>query len=104
MGVLEGTDGRRVELLPRTLVGRSPACDVVVDERSVSGEHAVLVWVDGRWEVRDLGSRNGTTVDDVPVRPTAVVAVGSRVAFGVGGVVWTLVEGAAPVPRAVALD
>ena len=42
------------------LVGRSPACDLRVDEPRVSGEHARLRWTGSVWEVRDLGSKNGT--------------------------------------------
>lgn len=105
MGVLEGPDGRRVELLPRTLVGRSPSCDVVLADPSVSGEHAVVAWIDGRWRLRDLGSRNGTAVGDRPVSSEPVaLAVGDRVAFGRAPGGWTLIEAAAPRPRAVAGD
>ena len=54
-----------------TLVGRSPRADVVLPSRSVSGKHAELVvQLPGPHErvghalVRDLGSRNGTFVND----------------------------------------
>jgi hypothetical protein len=104
MGVLQGPDGRRVELLPRMLVGRSPGCDIVIDDRSVSGEHAVLAWLDGGWQLRDLGSRNGTSLDGQPLQAPVVLEAGARIAFGMSPGPWVLTEAAAPAPRAVALD
>jgi pSer/pThr/pTyr-binding forkhead associated (FHA) protein len=104
MGVLQGPDGRRVELLPRMLVGRSPACDLVLDDRSVSGEHAVFVWGEHGWQLRDLNSRNGTSVEGQPVQALVTLTVGARIAFGTSGDLWILAEAAAPAPRAVALD
>lgn len=47
----------------KLVVGRSSDCDVVLRAPSVSGKHCSLRFVDGCWFVRDLGSRNGTTVN-----------------------------------------
>lgn len=44
------------------VVGRSPACDVFVPDASLSRRHAMIRARDGRVEVEDLGSRNGTTI------------------------------------------
>jgi len=43
------------------MLGRDPACDVVVDDDSASREHATLQCRGGRWVVQDI-SRNGTTI------------------------------------------
>lgn len=49
----------------RIVIGRSSACDVFLDEQSVSRRHAVLhVYADGI-EIEDLGSQNGTLMLDV---------------------------------------
>lgn len=49
--------------IPPITVGRSPACDVCLRDRTVSAHHAVVtVLDDGRIHVSDLGSRNGTFV------------------------------------------
>lgn len=45
------------------LVGRHPACDVVVADPSVSRRHAQLTFRDGVWMLQDLASTNGTTVN-----------------------------------------
>ena len=47
----------------RLLIGRHPACDVVVGDPSVSRRHAQLTFRDGVWVLRDLASTNGTTVN-----------------------------------------
>jgi hypothetical protein len=44
----------------RTTIGRSPDCDVFLDDVTVSRKHAVLVGEGERFSVEDLGSLNGT--------------------------------------------
>jgi hypothetical protein len=51
----------------RVLVGRHPRCDIVIDGSNVSRRHAELLFRDGVWVIRDLGSTNGTTVNGSPV-------------------------------------
>ena len=43
-----------------TTVGRSPDCDVFLDDVTVSRQHAVLVEKDGGFFIEDQGSLNGT--------------------------------------------
>src|SRR5262245_50399137 len=47
------------------LIGQSPACDVRLTDREVSRRHCELYAEHGRLRLRDLGSTNGTFVDDV---------------------------------------
>jgi hypothetical protein len=56
----------------RLLVGRHPACDVVVADPSVSRRHAQLAFRDGAWVLQDLASTNGTTVNGERVGRTAL--------------------------------
>ncbi len=44
-------------------VGRRPSCDLRLDFENISGKHCVLRLINGVWNVRDLGSTNGTTVN-----------------------------------------
>jgi hypothetical protein len=47
-----------------TTIGRSPECGVFLDDVTVSRKHAVLQKRDdGRWEIQDQGSLNGTFVN-----------------------------------------
>jgi hypothetical protein len=47
----------------RTTIGRSPDCGIFLDDVTVSRRHAALVRRDGRWQIEDLGSLNGTFVN-----------------------------------------
>jgi pSer/pThr/pTyr-binding forkhead associated (FHA) protein len=49
-------------------LGRLPSCNFILDDPSVSRRHAELRLEDCGIEVSDLGSRNGTFVEDVRVR------------------------------------
>jgi hypothetical protein len=47
----------------RTLIGRSPECDVFLDDVTVSRRHAELVRAGETFTITDLGSLNGTFVN-----------------------------------------
>jgi hypothetical protein len=46
-------------------LGRSPSCDLVVEEGTVSQVHLIFRQVDNGWTVEDAGSTNGTWLDGV---------------------------------------
>ena len=48
---------------PRTLIGRSPDCDVFLDDVTVSRRHAEITHENDSYVIRDLGSLNGTFVN-----------------------------------------
>ncbi len=47
----------------RTLIGRSPDCDIFLDDVTVSRKHAVLMERNGNFVIEDQGSLNGTFVN-----------------------------------------
>jgi hypothetical protein len=47
----------------RTLIGRSPECDVFLDDVTVSRKHAELIRDGEAFTITDLGSLNGTFVN-----------------------------------------
>lgn len=56
--------GERYRLVKeRTIIGRHPGCDIVVDSGAVSRQHAAVVYDEGQHWLEDLGSRNGTFVN-----------------------------------------
>jgi predicted component of type VI protein secretion system len=64
--------GLSMPLIDRMRIGRDAGCEVHLDESPVSREHACITrTADGRWYVEDLGSRNGTYVDNVRLAPGA---------------------------------
>jgi hypothetical protein len=44
----------------RTTIGRSPDCDIFLDDVTVSRRHALLLERDGEFIIEDQGSLNGT--------------------------------------------
>ena len=76
--------GRTLELTPgRHTIGRGDAATILVADDALSREHVELTVDRDGVHVRDLGTTNGTTVDDAPL-PTdgARVRSGSRVVAG----------------------
>ena len=51
-------------LRPKLLVGRQDSCDIPIQLNVVSSRHCELQFRDGYWLMRDLGSRNGTRVNN----------------------------------------
>ncbi len=66
---LDGTlssaaDGRAI-----LVIGRSPQCDVVLDDPSLSRRHARIEKTDERrWRISDLGSTAGVVVNGRPMQ------------------------------------
>ncbi|WP_437191166.1 FHA domain-containing protein [Planctomicrobium sp. SH527] len=50
-------------LQPKLLIGRRSNCDIVLTFPNISSQHCELELVDGYWQVRDMGSRNGVLVN-----------------------------------------
>jgi len=67
--VLQGAEAGRVISLDgeRFVFGRHPSCDVVLEDGSVSRQHAQIVQLHGSYYVEDLRSRNGTQVNESDV-------------------------------------
>jgi FHA domain/Domain of unknown function (DUF1707) len=63
-------------------IGRDGACDLLIEDTSVSRWHARLVREDGCWLLSDTGSTNGTRVNGWRVRQPVLVQPGDYVSFG----------------------
>lgn len=72
--VLSGANtGTSVRLPPvGVVVGADATADVVLADDAVSGRHCAVVPTASGFEVRDLGSRNGTFIDGVAIEKAAV--------------------------------
>jgi len=69
----EPLKGKVFQLDDSNLIGVDPNCKVVVKEDYVSGRHAEVLRTDHGFMVRDLGSTNGTFVNNVPVKEECLV-------------------------------
>ncbi len=78
-----GTLGRRYEFDGRDyVIGRDPDNDISVDLTTVSRRHARLFKKDGEAWVEDLGSTNGTLVNDEPIDGPRQLHNGDQLRFG----------------------
>jgi diguanylate cyclase (GGDEF)-like protein len=60
--------GKRIPLgLRQVDAGRSSDCEIPIDQESVSRRHARISWTGSAYSVRDLGSTNGTYLNDKPI-------------------------------------
>jgi pSer/pThr/pTyr-binding forkhead associated (FHA) protein len=66
---------------PVVKVGRNPDQEVFLDDITVSRQHAELRWVEGGWRLVDLGSLNGSFVNQAAVSDVAL-ASGDEIQIG----------------------
>jgi serine protease Do len=66
LGIAGSRAGERFPLEESLVLGRGHV-DVVIDDAKVSRRHAELTPVDGRIQIMDLGSVNGTAVNGIPL-------------------------------------
>jgi signal transduction histidine kinase len=67
------------------VIGRATEAEISIDANDVSRKHARLEWRQGELELSDLGSRNGTSVNGVPVQ-TRILHIGDRVQIGLSSI------------------
>ena len=63
------------------LIGRDENCTICIPEDSISSRHAQLAQVKAGWELKDLGSANGTAVNGKPAKQ-AVLKNGDQIQMG----------------------
>lgn len=64
------------------LVGRSPTCTLVIDDDYCSAKHCRIFPEDGGWLVEDLGSTNGTFLDNQRVDDPMPFKRGDKLRLG----------------------
>lgn len=96
MAVLRVSGDTNHPLGTESIIGRSRRCEIRLEGASVSSRHALMRWTGSAWELRDLGSRNGTWVDGTRLAPGVRVVVTEQTAVRVGDVVLTIVDDGPP--------
>lgn len=64
------------------LIGRAPSCTLVLDDDYSSSRHARVFPEGDQWLVEDMGSTNGTFLDDQPVTDPVPVNPGAQIRIG----------------------
>jgi pSer/pThr/pTyr-binding forkhead associated (FHA) protein len=79
--LLKGPSGNTIDVIERIVAGRNPDCDVVLTEGHPSRRHAQITVKDGTAWLEDLGSANGTFVNDRQVTEAVELHPGDRIRF-----------------------
>src|SRR5688572_18827476 len=93
-------NGTRVPVRNGFVLGRVAGCDLVVDDTKASRRHARIIIENDVVEIEDLGSSNGTLLNDKPVT-RRLLRDGDRVKIGKTVIVFhegELPAAAAPAP------
>ena len=64
------------------VLGRDPACDIHLDDPSVSSRHCRITMHDGQPLVDDLSSTNGTIINTARITGTHLLAAGDLITLG----------------------
>jgi pSer/pThr/pTyr-binding forkhead associated (FHA) protein len=83
-------EGERVDVNVGVTIGRSDACDLRLEDTYLSSRHARIANDDGDLSIEDLGSTNGTFVNQELVRGRVHLERGDVVQ--VGGVLFEVVR------------
>jgi hypothetical protein len=84
--------GALLALKPEMTLGSHSDNDLVLNDHFVSGKHAALRWDGVTWWVEDLGSMNGTYVDQQRLTPGAATALANGAVLEVGDIHFEMVE------------
>jgi hypothetical protein len=74
--------GERIGVVSGATLGRAVGSGIRLEEDSVSSRHAIIRHEGGRWWVEDLGSTNGTFVNDLRVSGRTPLQHGDIVQVG----------------------
>ena len=78
----DGAKPRPVRLEGNTVIGRAIGCELRLDDTFVSQQHARIFAKNGSWYVEDLGSTNGTFVNEQRLAAPAMLTSGDRIRVG----------------------
>ena len=74
--------GQSYPLLPITSLGRAPTNTIPIEDTFASSEHAVVAKRNGQWWLEDRQSRNGTTLNGMPVTQPLIITDGDIIGIG----------------------
>lgn len=96
--------GRGVETFQRTFhqsdisIGRDPACDLSLNDSAVSARHLHLSFHHGQWWAEDLGSTNGTRLNQSALTTPTVLTTGDQIECGHTAIILSIGASADPSP------
>ena len=72
------------------VIGRDPECDVVIGYEQASRHHAQIAFDGYRYTITDLGSTNGTFLDDDLIPPQTAIEWPANMPVRIGNIIFRL--------------
>jgi len=63
-------------------LGRDPACEIYLNDDAISARHARLSFHNGQWWAEDIGSTNGTRLNQSALNVPTVLTTGDQIECG----------------------
>ena len=82
MVVADGQKPWSYRLDGATTIGRAAECELKIEDTYMSQQHARIFDRNGDWYVEDLGSTNGTFVNEQKLVAPAMLTPGDRIRVG----------------------
>jgi len=82
--LVENENGARYDVTSaRVRIGRDPSNQIrIQDDVYVSRHHAFITFQEGHWWIEDLGSRNGTLLNDAHILQREMLTPGDKLTIG----------------------
>jgi two-component system, cell cycle sensor histidine kinase and response regulator CckA len=80
--LLGGTEGRTYVVEEQAEIGRQAGCSIHLSDDDASRRHARIRRTDRGFMIEDLGSRNGTFVNGLPIKHQQTLKIGDRIRIG----------------------
>jgi len=73
-------------------IGRDPGCDIPLQDDTTSARHAHLTYHHNQWWLEDIGSTNGTKLNNILITTPTVITSGDEIQCGTTGLSVSLSE------------
>lgn len=78
----DGADARQIFTRSELMIGRDPACDIPLNDDTVSNHHARVWFKNKQWWVEDENSTNGTYLNDERLEIPTILISGDELRIG----------------------